>query len=253
MAEDWTSYFSSSADEPVSTFVNLGLAREAPIAGLVYVASVRLRMVNPRPDGLSNGDEAEALWRIEDSLVSKVETSHPPGVFGGRTTSRGYREFFFFVPSPEELRSRIESAMRGFPNYSYEVDVREDRDWQAYFGSLLPNDEERKTIENRKVCEQLELKGDPLTRPREIDHWIYFPLSEQREEFQRRVGEMGFLVRALVEPSDRSEPYGIRIYRIDLPAYNEIDQVTLPLYRLARECGGEYDGWETLVETGGKR
>jgi len=39
----------------------------------------------------------------------------------------------------------------------------------------------------------------------------------------------------------------VRIFRVDRPGLDNIDDVTLPLYRLAAKFGGDYDGWETVV------
>ena len=45
--------------------------------------------------------------------------------------------------------------------------------------------------------------------------------------------------------ASRFGDFGVQIYRSDVPAFAAISSVTIPLYRLARELGGEYDGWET--------
>jgi regulator of RNase E activity RraB len=246
MSDSWTFYFTRSADGPASFYVNLGLASEAPIDGLFQGATVTVRMIHPREDGLSRGDEAKTFWQIEDALNAEVTIGTPAGISAGRITAGGRWELFYFVPSADGWTSRIAAVMTGFPEYQWQTDIREDRAWEAYT-SLLPNEEQRESIENRKVCEQLESRGDALNQPREIDHWINFPLAEQRENFAMRAAVMGFLTRGLLEADTENDQCGIQIYRVDLPSFQNIDQVTLPLYRLARECGGEYTGWETQV------
>jgi len=44
-----------------------------------------------------------------------------------------------------------------------------------------------------------------------------------------------------------TEELGVRIYRADLPSFENIDEVTHPLVKLAAEYGGEYDGRESAV------
>ena len=245
MSDNWDSYFCTVDDATASIFVNLGLAQDLPMASLSHLASVRLRMRNPREDGLSSADEAPDLWRLEDALDSEVKSTDPAGIFVGRSTSGGIRSFFFYVPSLEGCASRIQGVVRKFPDYKIEVDVLEEPTWKTYFDFLLPNEEQRQTIGNRKVCERLAHRGDSLDQPREIDHWIYFRETRQREQFQSTCMEMGFQTRGLTDSPDAAERYGIQVYRVDLPSYGAIDDVTLPLFRLARACGGEYDGWET--------
>lgn len=247
MGERWDFYFCTVDDRPASIFVNLDLEREAPLPGLSYVASVRILMKNPRPDGLSSADEAAALKQIEDTLNAEVRRRDPAAVFVGRNTSGGKRDLFFYVPAADWWVALISAAPSSVSGYKIEADVWEDRSWETYFDFLLPNDEQKQTIQNSDVCEQMEQRGDPLDQPREIDHWVYFPQSDQRAQFQLKVAEMAFQTRSVIDEPSRGAPYGLQIYRVDLPSYNAIDGVTLPLFRLARELGGEYDGWETAV------
>lgn len=187
-------------------------------------------MREPRNDGLSSAGEAPILSQIQEALESEVKSSTPPGVFVGRCTSGGNRDLFFYVPSPDGWTARLEAVRTTFSGYDIEPDVWEDRGWDAYFGFLLPTEEERQTIENRKVCEVLQSHGDSLEQPREIDHWIYFREPRQREEFQLRVAEMGFQTRGLPDSPSREAAYGVQIYRVDVPSYDQIDEVTLPLF-----------------------
>jgi len=103
------------------------------------------------------------------------------------------------------------------------------------------------SITNRWVCDSLEEKGDPLSQEREIDHWIYFPNPSSRKLFLDAAIELGYSLRNMTDPEEAGEQYGVRIFRVDRPGLDNIDDVTLPLYRLAAKFGGDYDGWETVV------
>jgi hypothetical protein len=247
MGERWDFYFCTVDDQPASVFVNLALEGDAPLADLSYVGSARIRMKNPRPDGLSSADEAATLNHIENTLNAEARRRDATIAFVGRNTSGGNRDLFFYMSSPDWWVSLI-AATAKLSAYEIEADVWEDRLWETYLEFLLPNVEQRETIQNRHVCEQLEQRGDPLDTPREIDHWIYFPEPDQRAQFQMKVAGEAFQTRSLIDEPSRSARYGLQIYRVDLPSYNTIDRITLPLFRLARELGGEYDGWETAVE-----
>jgi hypothetical protein len=247
MSDPWDFYFRTVDDRPTSCSVNLGVHDDAPMPSLSYVATVRVRMRNPRPDGLSTAEEANVLWQIEDALVATIKSNTPEGIFVGRVTSAGNRDLFFYLPLPESWASTVEAAATAFPCYEMQSDVWQDCAWQTYFGFLVPNAEQRQMIENRKVCEVLERHGDALTEPREIDHWIYFHAPVQRSEFAKRVAEIGFRTRCLPDRTGEEMAYGLQIFRVDLPSYAAIDDVTLPLFRLAEKYEGEYDGWETVV------
>lgn len=167
MGERWDFYFCTVDDRPASIFVNLDLEREAPLPGLSYVASVRILMKNPRPDGLSSADEAAALKQIEDTLNAEVRRRDPAAVFVGRNTSGGKRDLFFYVPAADWWVALISAAPSSVSGYKIEADVWEDRSWETYFDFLLPNDEQKQTIQNSDVCEQMEQRGDPRPTTRD--------------------------------------------------------------------------------------
>jgi uncharacterized protein (TIGR01619 family) len=247
MSDNWDCYFCTVDDRPASISVDLGLAGNAPVAPLFHVACVRVPMRNPREDGLSSADEARVLWQIEDALQTQGHSDDLLGLFVGRTTSAGSRDLYFYVSSPDVWISRAKQIAPRFSTYNLKIETWEDRSWKTYFDFLMPNEEQRQRIENRRVCERLEQHGDPLLQAREIDHWIYFRERRHRDEFEANALARGYQVRACSDPSERDTRYGIQIYRVDVPSYDLIDSITIPLFQLAHECDGEYDGWETAV------
>jgi regulator of RNase E activity RraB len=95
-----------------------------------------------------------------------------------------------------------------------------------------------------------EKEGDPLTAPRPVRHWVYFTSPENRAEFVSRAMSKGFQITDEHESDDpeAERPYGVTLERIDRVDRDSINEVTLDLFDLAQELGGEYDGWETTVE-----
>ena len=137
-------------DEPASTYVDLGLAREAPLRHQAYLAYVRVYMRQPRPDGLSSNEEFDALIAIGDALVEQV-VSGRPSTFAGRNTSNGTRDFYFYTADPDGFDSLVETAMAIRPEYQFETGVREDSGWNVYFDFLRPSPDDYQRIMNRRV------------------------------------------------------------------------------------------------------
>ena len=144
-------------------------------------------------------------------------------------------------------------ALAPRPGYRFSLGSQADPGWTHYLSVLYPTDEERQRIENRKVLESLERHGDPLTKRRRIDHWMYFERESDVEFVVRALTPLGFEVaeRAPDQAGDERSRIMLQVHREDLPDYRSIDDVTMPLFRLARDHGGEYDGWETSVEKEG--
>jgi hypothetical protein len=168
-------------------------------------------------------------------------------VYVGRNTSGGCRDFYFYTRTANDWNYRVETAITNFAEYGFETGSRPDPDWTTYLTFLYPSGEAMQRIQNRRVCDNLQKKGDSLTKVREIDHWFYFPSTRSRAAFISRVSKDGFAVREFHEHPESKQRFGVQFYRVDLPSFDQIDAITLPLYQAAKDAGGDYDGWETQV------
>jgi len=245
VSDGWGFYFLLVDQKPAVISVDLGLARVAPNRSLPNLAYLRVHMRSPRPDGLSSNEEFDILVALEDKLIQQFTTSDAT-VYVGRNTSDGKRDFFFYTRAAD-WRANVLKAIQGFPEYQFETGTREDAKWETYFGFLYPDEMQLQTIKNRSVCDTLQKNGDPLTRPRQIDHWAYFDTALARDTFVSRAANLGFRLANKIEPAAAGNNFGARISQVAIPSFDAIDGITLPLFELAKELGGEYDGWETEV------
>jgi len=248
MNEHWDYYFLRVDEQPASIFLNLALFDEAPLEHLPHMAYVRLYMQTPREDGLSNQDEFDALTALEDHVVGSLLGNDTAYV--GRCTTQGCRDFFFYVANAEDWAARAAKAFELYPDYEYDTGTREDEDWALYFGYLYPSPMDIQTIQNRRVCEALEQDGDTLQMPRPIDHYAYFKTPANADAFVAAATPLGYEVKARGEPTETHDEYGVQLCREDTPSHEQIDAITLPLYELALQFEGEYDGWECPVVEG---
>jgi len=244
----WEFYFLLVDDQPASIFVDLSRIDQAPMAAFPAMGYVSIEMLRPREDGLSSSDEFDGLVLLENALVAALEDAGG-AIYVGRNTSSGRRDFYFYLSDAVDWEPRVRTAMEAMPGgYGYEAGQRPDADWSVYREFLYPRPRELRGIQNRSVCDALEREGDALTVAREIDHWAYFPDAARRDAFVAGALALGHTLR---EQDDDGEEEGeacmARVFRSDVPAHAAIDDVCLPLYDLALECGGRYDGWECEV------
>ncbi len=247
MTGDWDFYFLHVDDKPSSMYVNLGIRNSAPKPSLPFMAYARIHMNSPRDDGLSSQEEFDTLMAIEDQMKAQLVGEETEYV--GRCTTNSCRDFFFYIAQTPEWERRVAKCMNSFPTYTYEADTREDADWSTYLSYIYPNETNRQMIENRRVCDALTQNGDKLHKSREIDHWTHFADATSRDAFVAEANQLGYSVRSLSEPTGDDNRYGAHMWRVDVPAFDSIDDVTLPLFKLAAIHGGEYDGWESIVVT----
>lgn len=233
--EGWDFYFCTLDDAPASIALDLGYVQRGADAARPTLLCVRVRLRRPRPDGLSDGDEAADLNGLEDRVTASL-AARCDAVAVGRLTSAGRREFFFYGRSDAELAAALDEAAAGGP-YAPLFRAEVDPDWRFFFDVLAPGDREWQWILDRRVVDQLRAHGDDLDAARPVDHFVDLPDAEARDAFEAAIAEDGFSV------SRAHAGFGLRLQRADAVRLDRIHPVTWALGELARRLGGAYDGW----------
>ena len=244
---NWTHFFRPDCEAPTSIAVDLALAGEGGGVQLSrpFLLWVRLRMITPRPDGLSSSEEFPILAEIEDALVERLSAACN-SVEAGRTTSRGERMFYFYAESEKGSTGAVLTAMSAFQTYKYQFGHRADAEWEAYWSVLYPNEEEWQLAQNGNVLNALTKEGDTLVPERPVLHWIFFDSKHDTMEFATAAKNAGYAIdKEFV--TEGKQPYGICVSRTHSVKPDVIDSVVLELFRMAKEYRGNYDGWETQV------
>ena len=246
--DQWDFYFTKIDGDLGSIFFNETLAKRAPVPNHDALIYVRLFMRNARPDGLSSQEESETLTAIEDALDGALASTG--AIYVGRATYAGQRDLFFYATDGDQTVGAAAATMKKFPDYEIDIGGWDEPDWKTYRNYLYPGERDRQRIENRKVCEGLEKHGDSLTKKREIAHWAYFPDARERDEFVALTKKLGYQLRSKLEPGEHQNQFGASITRDDYASWDEINEVTLELFELAKGLGGDYDGWDSPVVAG---
>jgi regulator of RNase E activity RraB len=100
--------------------------------------------------------------------------------------------------------------------------------------------------DDRVVLQQLREAGSDLSKPHQIEFYLYFPTEETAGKAAEKLEAEGF------EGEMRRAPDLTRwmclVYQQMVPELPKIAALKRRLGKLAQEFGGEYDGWETNVE-----
>jgi uncharacterized protein (TIGR01619 family) len=252
MAEDWDFYLGKVDDHPASIFVDLGQAAAAPEKERPHLLRVSMMLQAPRDDGLSEDEETETLYAIEDELFAGIGRGMKAR-YVGRMTTQGNRDYFYYGPSAEGFYDAVARAFAGFPQYKYSLADMPDPEWEIYFGLLHPAPVDMQTIQNRRVVDQLTANGDDLSLPREVDHVFYFPSENSREQFLAQVENEGFRAEKFAAETPHAEfGFGLKLIRSDSVRLDLIDPLVIDLFLRAQTCGGEYDGWGCSVVRAGE-
>jgi uncharacterized protein (TIGR01619 family) len=245
---EWEFYLTNIDGKPGSIYVDLGLRKVAPLTDKPNLVWVSLKLTNPREDGLPSNDESKILWELEDALTEQIKSKHN-AVDAGSMTSDGDRYYYFFLADTTLYEKTVSEAMVAFPTYEFDYGVKEDKDWSSYFDFLYPLPQQYQSILNRRVVDQIEKAGDMLTKSREVIHWIYFKSESDLDNYLEKIKDDNFTVVS----KDYDKSWGevahkLQIKRVDKVDINSVDEYVIYLWKLANECNGVYDGWETSIE-----
>jgi uncharacterized protein (TIGR01619 family) len=247
MAEKWRPYLCRVNGKLASIFLDLELIKTAPIQSKPWLLWVWVYMQSPRPDGLSNNNEAPTLYKIEDALSACLAQGFA-AIPCGRITTEGRREFYFYGERRDGLGGAVKKVLEEFEGYRCDTGDESDPLWNRYRNVLFPSNEDLQRIGNTDVLDALEKKGDVHSVPREVRHWIYFESESARTAFRDAAAEEGFIIES--EHLSPSEPFfAIVLSQTQSVQQAAIDETVINLLHLSQSFGGEYDGWETQVVT----
>ncbi|NDC78509.1 MAG: DUF695 domain-containing protein [Chitinophagia bacterium] len=247
---DWDAYLMQVEGRPVSVVVDLGLRRAAPMANKPFATLIRTRLLRPQANGLPGSEESARLDSLEERLVERLEKGRGD-IYAGRFTHRGIRTFHFFTGDTSGQATALHAAFAGFPEYAWLARSVADSAWSNYLDALYPPPRELELIHDRRLVDRLQRQGDPLARPRPVEHYLRFPSKISRMEFLRQPGMEAFTVAEMPEADStrKDMPYLLHLRRVDIPDMQFIDRVVIPLRDKASRMRGRYEGWETyLVE-----
>jgi|SRR5690348_1149706 len=244
--EDWNFYLCNVNGAPASIFLNLALHRVAPDRSRPILLWLSIHLRWPHENGLSDTSELGPLSAIEE-MLSEVMRDRFDAIYCGRITTEGRREFYFYGSHSDGLDSAVEVAAERSRSYQFESGFKEDKSWKLYSEVLYPSDEDGQRIKSRKVLDLLQERHDTLRRPRDVLHWIYFRSEADRMNFQKAVMALQYRVQSTSVNEDYDFPFALCIVRFQSVSPEEIDDAVIELFRLARDHGANYDGWETEV------
>lgn len=248
MTEHWDVYTTTIEDKPASVFLNLGLFDDCPDPERPTAMRVSASIQQPTDTGFPTPEENEKLHAVEDALEEHVK-ERLDGVYAGRVTSGGKRDYYYYVPGEEpDVGAVMGGVTELFGDYEFEAGILPDPEWKEYLEYLFPGPLEMQLMMNRQVISNLQDHGDPLEEPRPISHWLYFPTVEARSDFIQRAKEAGYELEKELPPGEEGEErHGVIVTHTAPATPDAMQKAIVELFELGLECDGLYDGLETQV------
>jgi hypothetical protein len=230
-------------DAPASIYVNLRYANAMPPASAATRYSVTIDMRDAGPHGVGTAEEAQHLNTAEESLIARFGDL----IYVGRIRNRGTWEITFYGDG-HHINSLRDAATSLVDDRHVETISQPDSTWSYYRELLLPDDERRRWMDDRRLVQILKEHGDVLVAKRRVDHWAYFKTEPERDAFVEAVKREGFALDETSHMPAEDMPFGAQVFRDDPIELDHIHDVVMIVHDAAIEHGGTYDGWETSIE-----
>ena len=150
------------------------------------------------------------------------------------------------------MEEEIRKKENKYPDYSFQIKISEDKEWNIFFKGLYPNIYEMQAIQNRSVISNCQKYGDLIDKERLIEHWLYFDTESDMLQAIEKAKALDFSVEESekIQPEEgeqETEDLGYRLILSKVNAPINIDEDTWDLIDIALDTHGNYDGWETPI------
>ena len=244
---NWDVFIAQYEKGPGSVTLNMDLIYSSPKRHLPFVVITGVKTKKCSGDGWPDKEEYDNLYKVSDDIIGAISSTVKSELVGS-WTYQCERLDYIYVADTVNIRQKIGEIYRNqYSNYESYFNIRVDRDWKAYREFLYPNEETFEYMQNDKVIMQLVNAGDNLSRARQVDHWIYFRNSEDRNIFEDFARKKRYKIEGKDNLKNSKSPFQLHISRADLVDHNSINVITTELRKKARELNGDYDRWETFI------
>jgi Family of unknown function (DUF695)/Regulator of ribonuclease activity B len=246
-AENWDVYMAQYEKGVGSTLINMSLKQYAPIKQFPYLLKTGVKLINCTENGLPSKEEFETLYQISDRMKLLID-SNSKNKSTGTFSYKCERTDYYYLNDTTGIRKILELAyQKYFPKYQSSIAIRNDENWEAYLTFLYPNEETNEYMTNEKVIRNLTKEGDNLSKPRQVDHWLYFNTEADRNKFISYAVKEKYKVESKKFVKEAKLKYQLQLSKIDIVEIGYISKITIELRKKAKALNGQYDGWETFV------
>lgn len=237
---DWDIYYNDNKD--ASTHVNKAYKKLAPIKTMPTLARVKIKMKNPRVDGLSTEHESEFFNKFVLPIANTCNANNN-AIHVAHYTGGGKWIVYFYCDDIDLFKETVRDVLAGFADFQYDIDFQEDKEWKVY-SELYPTERQFRSTSNLRLILQLVQLGVDLSQPREVEHTLFFRTKADRNRFVKTIKKQGFTVcDKFHENSLKSYPYGLEISRVDKVDWKSADEHEFQLMEIAKQHHGFHDGW----------
>lgn len=199
-------------------------------------------------EGCKSEEEAKTILesKVKPAIESLANDKKNKSAYVAATMDSSKLEIYAYTYNTEELKKEIEkSKLVGRIGKNMNFSFKNDQNWNIYQSKLFPDQWNYQKIQNQRIIEDLQAKGDVNTKLHIVSHMISFSSDmESAEKFAAKAKTWKYYVDEVAEED------GIVKAVISKKSKTDIESITIvtnEVMNLAKEFGGEYVEWSTRV------
>lgn len=198
--------------------------------------------------GCKDEEEAKNILesKVKPAIVALVNDKNNKSAYVAAVLDSKRLEIYAYTYNPDNLGKEIKkSKMIGKIGENMNISSMIDKNWKIYQNELFPDQWNYQKIQNHRIIEDLQAKGDVNTKLHIVSHMISFSSDmESAEKFAAKAKTWKYYVDEVAEED------GIVKAVISKKSKTDIESITIvtnEVMNLAKEFGGEYVEWSTRV------
>lgn len=238
-------YYIGKDDEQKTFRVELDLAcaDTAPDHKRSWLMWLFVKCKKQLENGMCDEKEHLLLEQMRNELCDAVE-SGIKGQYVGTKEHEGWMEIYFYAPSAKGFENIAAEVMRTYAIYAYEYGSTMDAKWEHYFLRLSPDSLMHLQMQARRTKQELLAEGDDLSRPHDLEHYLFFQTEAQAIRCAERMEAEGYEFRAQVD-AEGDYAHGVILAKTGMLDDETLRLSDLELFDAARREHGLYRGWNT--------
>lgn len=199
-------------------------------------------------EGCKSEEEAKTILesKVRPAIESLANDKKNKSAYVAASMDSSKLEIYAYTYNTEELKKEIEkSKLVGRIGKNMNISFKNDQNWEIYQSKLFPDQWNYQKIQNQRIIEDLQAKGDVNTKLHIVSHMISFSSDmESAEKFAAKAKTWKYYVDEVAEED------GIVKAVISKKSKTDIESITIvtnEVMNLAKEFGGEYVEWSTRV------
>lgn len=195
--------------------------------------------------------EEEGFVRFVEDLRSTLH-NELGALYAGSLAKDGWVELYFYAEGSKRFENITSEVMGRHGGFAYERGATRDGKWEHYFDRLCPDAYALLSIQNRHTIESLLEAGDDLSKPREVEHYLFFQTKSALERSVAFLEAHGLELKERITNDEDDYAYGAVLTKSEPVIPESVEETTSLCFDSALAEHGHYEGWSTVLAADAK-